>query len=102
MDSLSGHQTKHNPTQTNIPPKGLHPDAPSSRDYTGGFSVQLMIKDLRLAMALAASAGAPAPMATTAQQLYRQVADAASVAAGGRPVDFSAIYKYVHSARPGV
>jgi 3-hydroxyisobutyrate dehydrogenase-like beta-hydroxyacid dehydrogenase len=53
-------------------------------------------------MALAASAGAPAPMATTAQQLYRQVADAASVAAGGRPVDFSAIYKYVHSARPGV
>lgn len=61
-----------------------------------------MLKDLRLAMALAAAAKAPAPMAQGAAQLYRQVVDAAAAAGGGAPVDFSAVFKYVHSSLPPV
>lgn len=79
------------------PAPGVLPDVPSSRGYAGGFSAQLMLKDLRLAMQLAAATDTPAPMTQNVAQLYRAVVDAT---ADGAPVDFSAIYKYVHRSLP--
>ena len=49
---------------------GLVPTAPSSRDYEGGFLSSLMLKDLKLAQAAAAGAGAAAPMGAEAEGLY--------------------------------
>jgi 3-hydroxyisobutyrate dehydrogenase len=44
--------------------------APSNRDYQGGFSTAMMLKDLKLAQAAAATAGAAAPMGAAAEGLY--------------------------------
>jgi 3-hydroxyisobutyrate dehydrogenase len=53
--------------------QGICPGAPASNDYKGGFSSALMLKDLRLALQLAASKGQPVPMGEKASQLYQQV-----------------------------
>lgn len=84
--------------EKNNPAPGVSPDSPASRGYQGGFSAALMLKDLRIAMQLAASAKAPAPMAQGAAQLYRAVVDA--TAGEGAPLDFSAIYRFVHKSLP--
>jgi 3-hydroxyisobutyrate dehydrogenase len=52
------------------PVPGLVPSAPSNRDFTGGFAGGLMLKDLRLAMQAAASAGAATPMGLRAEEIY--------------------------------
>ena len=49
---------------------GVGPAAPSDRGYEGGFLTKLMLKDLKLAQAAAASAGAAAPMGAQAEGLY--------------------------------
>ncbi|GBF92803.1 3-hydroxyisobutyrate dehydrogenase [Raphidocelis subcapitata] len=98
-DVMSGSSARCWTLDCYSPVPGVMPDAPSSRGYTGGFSAQLMLKDLRLAMELASATRTPAPMAQNVSQLYRQVVDAT---AEGRPLDFSAIFKYVHSSLPGL
>ncbi|KAI8474097.1 MAG: NAD binding domain of 6-phosphogluconate dehydrogenase-domain-containing protein [Monoraphidium minutum] len=75
------------------PVPGVMPDVPSSKGYAGGFSAQLMLKDLRLAMQLAAATSSPAPMAQNVAQLYRTVVDAT---ADSTPLDFTALYKFVY------
>jgi len=70
------------------PVPGVGPQTPADKDYQGGFATALMLKDLKLAMAAAQSAGAPVPMGHRAQELY-----AAFDAAGNGGVDFSAIIK---------
>ncbi|MEM6707641.1 MAG: 3-hydroxyisobutyrate dehydrogenase [Pseudomonadota bacterium] len=52
------------------PYPGVMPDAPASRDYSGGFLVDLMLKDLGLAMDTAQQAGATVPLGALARQLY--------------------------------
>ncbi|MBY0393677.1 MAG: NAD-binding protein, partial [Novosphingobium sp.] len=54
----------------------------------GGFATALMLKDLKLAMEAAKSAGADVPMGARAAELY-----AAFDAAGNGGMDFSAIIK---------
>jgi len=49
---------------------GPVPTAPSNRGYEGGFLTALMLKDLKLAQAAAASAGAATPMGAQAEALY--------------------------------
>ncbi|WP_295635978.1 3-hydroxyisobutyrate dehydrogenase [Novosphingobium sp.] len=70
------------------PLPGVGPQSPADNDYQGGFTAALMLKDLKLALAAAASAGAQVPMGTRAEELY-----AAFAAAGNGGKDFSAIIK---------
>lgn len=70
------------------PVPGVGPETPADHDYQGGFATALMLKDLKLAMAAAADAGAPVPMGRRAEELY-----AAFDAAGNGGMDFSAIIK---------
>lgn len=70
------------------PVPGVGPQSPADNDYQGGFATALMLKDLKLAMEAAQSAGASVPMGDLAAKLYAQFADA-----GNAGVDFSAIIK---------
>jgi 3-hydroxyisobutyrate dehydrogenase len=70
------------------PVPGVGPESPADRGYQGGFATALMLKDLRLAMAAAADAGADVPMGTRAKELYEAFADA-----GEGATDFSGIIK---------
>ena len=66
---------------------GIMEGVPASRGYEGGFLVDLMIKDLELALDAATESGTPVAMGSLARNLYRlhrQVNDA-----GG--LDFSSI-----------
>ena len=49
---------------------GVGPASPSDRGYEGGFLTKLMLKDLKLAQAAAAAAGAATPMGAQAEALY--------------------------------
>ncbi|WP_439273726.1 3-hydroxyisobutyrate dehydrogenase [Pseudochrobactrum sp. HB0163] len=55
---------------TNCPVPGPVPASPANRDYQPGFAASLMLKDLKLAQAAAASAGATTPLGAQAAQLY--------------------------------
>jgi 3-hydroxyisobutyrate dehydrogenase len=69
------------------PVPGVGPQSPADNGYEGGFAAALMLKDLRLAMAAAESAGADVPMGAKAQALYEQYAEAE----GQGGMDFSGI-----------
>ncbi len=70
------------------PVPGVGPQSPADNDYQGGFASALMLKDLKLAMAAAQSAGSQVPMGERAKQLYEAFTEGGS---GG--LDFSAIIK---------
>ncbi|MEL6480264.1 MAG: 3-hydroxyisobutyrate dehydrogenase [Pseudomonadota bacterium] len=70
------------------PAPGPQPNAPSNRDYVPGFAGALMLKDLRIAMEAASSAGAHVPLGAHATQLYTMM-ESAKMA----DQDFSAIIK---------
>jgi 3-hydroxyisobutyrate dehydrogenase len=44
---------------------------PASNDYNGGFTVQLMLKDLSLAVAAAEATGMAVPLTAASKELYR-------------------------------
>lgn len=52
------------------PYPGVMENAPSSNDYQGGFQVDLMFKDLGLAMELSQSSASPTPMGSQARALF--------------------------------
>lgn len=54
------------------PLPGVGPETPADRDYRGGFAAALMLKDLRLAMEAAGTAGAAVPMGARAAELYER------------------------------
>jgi 3-hydroxyisobutyrate dehydrogenase len=70
------------------PLPGVGPQSPADNDYQGGFASALMLKDLRLAMEAAETAGSQTPMGLRAKELYEAFA-----AAGNGGADFSAIIK---------
>jgi 3-hydroxyisobutyrate dehydrogenase len=70
------------------PVPGPVPTAPSNRGYAGGFASALMLKDLKLAVAAAQTAGASVPMGANAEALYQLFAGM-----GGGGLDFSGIIK---------
>ncbi|MCA0899536.1 3-hydroxyisobutyrate dehydrogenase [Microbulbifer agarilyticus] len=53
------------------PYPGVMEGVPASRDYTGGFSVALMLKDLGLAMDTAAGSASSTPLGALAKNLYQ-------------------------------
>ncbi|KAL4420155.1 hypothetical protein ABPG77_008291, partial [Micractinium sp. CCAP 211/92] len=69
------------------PVPGVVEGVPSSRGYHGGFSSQLMVKDLSLILKAAEHCGAPVPLTAEARKLYSQVDPS---------LDFSAIYKQLY------
>ncbi|MEY4370842.1 MAG: 3-hydroxyisobutyrate dehydrogenase, partial [Pseudomonadota bacterium] len=73
------------------PYPGVVANAPSSRNYTGGFGTDLMIKDLGLATEAAAQINQPATMVTTALKLYKDLSFQ-----GDGALDFSAIIKLIN------
>ena len=70
------------------PVPGVGPQSPADGGYQGGFAAALMLKDLKLAMEAAASAGAKVPMGARAEELYE-----AYVGAGSGGTDFSGIIR---------
>jgi 3-hydroxyisobutyrate dehydrogenase len=72
------------------PVPGIVPTAPSNRDYAPGFMVDLMAKDLGLAVNAARQLRVPVFVTPAAQQLLRL----ASSSGLGRK-DFSAVYTFI-------
>ena len=70
------------------PCPGVADNVPASRDYTGGFGVDLMLKDLGLAVESAGASGASVPLGELARRLY----DIHSKSGAGG-LDFSSIYQ---------
>lgn len=75
-------------SDTNNPVPGVCPDAPASRDYTGGFASALMLKDLRLALKAAQSADQPVFLGAMAEQIYSYLSQNQDP-----QLDFSAVIK---------
>ena len=76
------------------PVPGVGPETPADHDYQGGFATALMLKDLRLAMEAAATAGAETPIGAKARDLYE-----AFDAAGNGGLDFSGIIKMLSDGK---
>jgi len=77
---------------TYCPVPGPVETSPANNDYKAGFSVAMMLKDLKLSQDAAASAGVETPLGGHASQLYE-----AFETAGNGDVDFSGIIKYLRS-----
>ncbi|MEW9856729.1 3-hydroxyisobutyrate dehydrogenase [Novosphingobium sp. M1R2S20] len=69
------------------PAPGVGAASPADNDYQGGFASALMLKDLRLAMEGAQTAGATVPMGEHAMKIYE-----AFVQSGNGNKDFGAIF----------
>jgi 3-hydroxyisobutyrate dehydrogenase len=81
-------------SDTYNPYPGVMSGVPSSRDYSGGFGVDLMLKDVGLAMDAARTAGVlQSPMGQQAQQLYQQVS---KLGLGNK--DFSVVFQVLQQA----
>ncbi|KAI9736440.1 MAG: hypothetical protein M1818_006174 [Claussenomyces sp. TS43310] len=79
------------PSEVNNPVAGVVEGAPAERDYSGGFGVALMKKDLGLALIAAQEANATLVLGDKAQEVYETVAEDERFA--GK--DFSVVYKYL-------
>jgi 3-hydroxyisobutyrate dehydrogenase len=77
----------------NVPVPGLVPSAPVNRDFAPGFMVDLMHKDLGLALGAGAELGLPLTLTAVAHQLY----GLASRHGHGR-LDMSAVAKLLEGA----
>ena len=74
------------------PVPGPVPASPANRDYAPGFTVAMMLKDLKLSQDAAKAAGAKTEMGATAAKLYQRYAEG-----GGAQKDFSGIVHFVRS-----
>ncbi len=75
----------------NSPPvKGLSPTSAVERDFAPGFTIALMLKDLRLAQTAAKQIGQASPLGAQAAEVYA-LADGAGLA----NLDSSAVYKLI-------
>lgn len=77
-------------TEVYNPWPGVMENVPASRDYTGGFGTDLMLKDLGLAAEAAAASGANTQLGAVARDMYRRHA-----AQGSGKLDFSSILKMI-------
>jgi 3-hydroxyisobutyrate dehydrogenase len=69
------------------PCPGVMDNVPSSKEYAGGFGVDLMLKDLGLAVENAENLDASVPLGKLAQQLYESHSKA-----GNGQLDFSSVF----------
>ena len=75
---------------TYCPVPGPVPTSPANRDYQPGFTVDMMLKDLKLAQQAAQASGAATPLGAEAASLYQLLAQSG---AGGK--DFSAMFPWL-------
>jgi 3-hydroxyisobutyrate dehydrogenase len=73
------------------PVGGIHPLAPSSNNYTPGFTVQLMKKDIGLAVSAAKDVGAKLVLGDLGLQTYSEVNDDPKY----KGLDCSVVYKFI-------
>ncbi|GEN27438.1 3-hydroxyisobutyrate dehydrogenase [Halovibrio variabilis] len=73
------------------PYPGVMDNAPASKGYQGGFQVDLMIKDLGLAMDVSQNSASPVPMGSAARSLFTL-----HKAKGNGKLDFSSLMKLYH------
>lgn len=81
-------------SDTYNPVPGIIPNVPSSRGYTGGFGVDLMAKDLGLAINAANAIKAPVPLGAQAHQFYNSMSNH-----GYGGLDFSSAYEYLQKKK---
>lgn len=79
------------PSEVNNPVKGVVETAPAGRDYSGGFGIGLMKKDLRLAVVAAQEANAELVLADAATSVYANAEKQDDCK--GR--DFSVVYRFL-------
>ncbi|CAJ2512203.1 Uu.00g052180.m01.CDS01 [Anthostomella pinea] len=79
------------PSEVNNPVRGVVEGAPASRDYSGGFGISLMKKDLGLAIVAAEEAGAKLALGSRAQVVYNEV-ERDEICKGR---DFSVVYRWL-------
>jgi 3-hydroxyisobutyrate dehydrogenase len=72
---------------------GPVPSSPANRDYQPGFTVAMMLKDLKLAQEAAARSGAVTPLGAGAMELYALFAGH-----GNRGKDFSGIVEFLRGS----
>lgn len=77
-------------SDTYNPVPGLLPNVPASRDYVGGFGVDLMAKDLSLAVTAAHQVKSPLALGAAAHQVYNQASNH-----GLGKKDFGVVYKWL-------
>ena len=65
IDTINSSSGQSWVTLRNNPVPGIHPHAPASNDYNGGFRIELAQKDLKLGLKLAEMAGARAILPST-------------------------------------
>jgi len=75
---------------TYCPVPGPVPASPANRDYEAGFTVDMMLKDLKLAADAAQSAGASSPLGGLAEAMYSLYS-----ASGQGSADFSGIIRFL-------
>jgi 3-hydroxyisobutyrate dehydrogenase len=73
--------------RTRFPVAGVSPDHPASRSYEPLFALDLMAKDLDLALELAAANEVDAGVASTSRERYRRAQER-----GAGALDYSAVY----------
>lgn len=79
------------PSEANNPVPGVLENAPSGRDYKGGFGTALMLKDLNLAITACAQADVVPRLGAYAKEIYTAVEG--DEKCKGR--DFSVVYRYL-------
>lgn len=72
---------------------GVMDGVPASRAYSGGFSSDLMLKDLGLAQEAAIASRSATPLGALARQLYQLHSQA-----GNDKLDFSSVMKLINSS----
>jgi 3-hydroxyisobutyrate dehydrogenase len=77
-------------SDTYNPVPGVLENVPASNNYNGGFAVDLMAKDVSLAVSAAQQIKAPLPLGAASQQLYHML----SQQGYGRK-DFSSVYDFL-------
>lgn len=76
------------------PVPSVTPTAPANNDYKGGFSTDLITKDLGLAAGVATASNTPIPMGAMAHQMYRMLK-----AHGLGNKDFSVVYNFMKNTK---
>ncbi|KAL8953157.1 MAG: hypothetical protein Q9222_000978 [Ikaeria aurantiellina] len=76
-------------SKVNSPIEGVSPGAPAEKGFEGGFAVDLMTKDLGLAVKAAEDSGADLELARRAEEVYKNVEEEEM----GR--DFSVVYRWL-------
>ena len=84
------------PLRTRVPYPGVVEGSPANDDFAPGFRLDLMHKDLGLALEAAKAVDAPAPLGALAEQLYR-----AGRAQGYGRKDWSIVAKVIQSMSGG-